>query len=406
MAIDSSGILHVDVDNETFDQILDNVATTLMDYRITTDGGAPARDVGLLCTSPNINRWAKNKPIKHTALGTLTEQQKADAKYGWSIPAMSWPQIIASTSDTARQWAYERPTGDPYVYRLQDFDGYNRNPIGLTMSLKITRSAYGYAPEITVIMGNWGSTDIPFTSVKVEANNVEATEVALSEMMMMLILNDGTNTYIYNTGKSYTSLNGPYRYEPAFNLLSGRTLKVWGCLAKDANIPIGLTQVSGTTYNYVHFIPLSFSASMEGEASAKATAPGLPSGVTFTATYVISGYPSYYGDNLVISSLIVGGNTGMEKKVQIKASIYGKYSNSNISGTGSETTLAEKTMTLRGSTYSASWSDVKVPRNFEVAGIGMELWLRIEIIKFDGMNLSTPVTLKNEKVYTYTNIEL
>lgn len=82
---ESTGLVTIDYENETFDEILDNVASALGDYRVTTDGGVAARDVGLLCTSPNINPASPRRPIAlDGALELETEVTLAGNHYGYS----------------------------------------------------------------------------------------------------------------------------------------------------------------------------------------------------------------------------------------------------------------------------------------------------------------------------------
>lgn len=70
-----TGLVTIDYENETFDEILDNVAMALGDYRITTDPGFTARDVGILCLSPNVNKWAKFKPVEYPKNSPLLETE-------------------------------------------------------------------------------------------------------------------------------------------------------------------------------------------------------------------------------------------------------------------------------------------------------------------------------------------
>lgn len=46
--------------------------------------GESSNDVATLCKSTKINKWSKNKPIKHNCLFKPTEAQKKEANYGIS----------------------------------------------------------------------------------------------------------------------------------------------------------------------------------------------------------------------------------------------------------------------------------------------------------------------------------
>lgn len=150
MAIDSNGILHIDYDNETFDEILDNVATALMDYRVTTDPGQVARDVGILCMSPNVNAGSKYKPFKSSVEYFATDSEKENALtavgMGWKIPCTQTPTTLKN--DTYK-WQYQRPSS---VYRLGDYDRYyhKAQDIFLTQNMgeKLTINAMNPFPGL------------------------------------------------------------------------------------------------------------------------------------------------------------------------------------------------------------------------------------------------------------------
>lgn len=106
---------------------------------IQTGGG----DVGTVCTSNNINKWAKNKPFRNTSPGVMTDTDRANALWGLGSPvvqsaggntmAVQGPKFVAATLDTNGN-AYEilKPRGlagtagnaNSEWFRLLDFDGY------------------------------------------------------------------------------------------------------------------------------------------------------------------------------------------------------------------------------------------------------------------------------------------
>lgn len=115
---------------------LSDIATALRDYRVNTYG---RRDLGMLATSPNINKWAKYKPFivrgdNNHPRGVQTEEDRRDAAYGFYW----WNYILeneAPFADSASacldkaianngEWAYKKPIN---VFRVQDFDQYKHN---------------------------------------------------------------------------------------------------------------------------------------------------------------------------------------------------------------------------------------------------------------------------------------
>lgn len=99
------------------------VAQCLEDYRVNSKG---QRDVGMLCTSPNINPWAKFKPFYSTypafASDTVRENARRGVYYGTmpSIDKCPDNDTIDINSD------YVIDPRIPLGYkRLLDFDGYS-----------------------------------------------------------------------------------------------------------------------------------------------------------------------------------------------------------------------------------------------------------------------------------------
>lgn len=85
-------------------------------------------DVGALCTSDNINMWAKYKPVRHH----FTENRPSDwwkgkmGDCGIDYDIYDNPQALINAMNTGPAYRYLRPTGgadDPY--RLGDFAGYD-----------------------------------------------------------------------------------------------------------------------------------------------------------------------------------------------------------------------------------------------------------------------------------------
>lgn len=109
-----------------------NISTSLVGQTL----GTSSRDVGTLCTHPNINKWSRWKPVRFNSVAGLTEDEFASSQnnFGLLAPAgraaspeteygIKTAVINASTQDV---WTYVRPTGlssDPF--RLGDFRNYN-----------------------------------------------------------------------------------------------------------------------------------------------------------------------------------------------------------------------------------------------------------------------------------------
>lgn len=122
----------------------DKISTSLVGETL----GTSSRDVGTLCTHPNINKWSKNKPISSNKLTGLISADKLGADYGLVPP----PTQINYTPVYSQNWIYNRPTGGVNSpYRLGDFRGYEHlaTPIAeLEGDITINRTMTSIRPLI------------------------------------------------------------------------------------------------------------------------------------------------------------------------------------------------------------------------------------------------------------------
>lgn len=94
-----------------------NISTTA----VANELGVSSRNVGVLCTSSQINMWSKWKPI-NANVTTMSEQTLINNNYGILAPSVS------SNIETAltKSWTYDRPKGGATSpYRLGDFRNYD-----------------------------------------------------------------------------------------------------------------------------------------------------------------------------------------------------------------------------------------------------------------------------------------
>lgn len=113
-------------------------------------------DVAEVCTSSKINKWAKFKPIKHSALGDIEAYRKG-LGYGIVMLTNINPSNIASayasqqTTERLNGWVYDKPTGgSSSPYRLPDFDGYNHNAAVIVTQYAMTNEEVGNAAGYSV----------------------------------------------------------------------------------------------------------------------------------------------------------------------------------------------------------------------------------------------------------------
>ena len=108
-----------------------------------------ANDVGQLCKSDKVNKWAKYKPV----ISDDVTRKSTDLPY---ISGMNYSGIqdtiqnIALAENGEYGWNYEKPTVGPY--RLGDFVKYNHQavcPIKINIPDKIVQMS-GVAPVVSV----------------------------------------------------------------------------------------------------------------------------------------------------------------------------------------------------------------------------------------------------------------
>lgn len=173
--------------------------------------GENSNDLATLCKSDNINKWSKNKPIKHNCLFKPTEAQKKEANYGISnIPyyrllgnmaqdvingSMKNATNISTLDTRIEPWHYQQPIGGyASPYRLGDFDGYFANasaPIGAITETEIESSLSG---KVSVVFNK--NTD----TVSSLTFNDLASEKDFSNQYLGLCLSDGNKSF-YMTQK-------------------------------------------------------------------------------------------------------------------------------------------------------------------------------------------------------------
>lgn len=123
------------------------VSLCLQDYRVDTNGNV---DIGMMCSSPKVNKWSLNKPFRWAKWGysidAAGDTEKAAARkavrQGLTAVEVSkilkssvgYGEFVPSTKDEGlaevSEWAYDRPTGGASSpFRLPDFDGYEHDAV-------------------------------------------------------------------------------------------------------------------------------------------------------------------------------------------------------------------------------------------------------------------------------------
>ena len=120
-----------------------NVANTLgyYEYKPHPVTGVNSRYVSVrrLCTHPNVNKWAKYKPVRFNSVVELTEAQIELTNYGIELPTYSDVQSLVDAiyyrpmpgdPDLSPVWKYLKPLGGANSpFRVADFNQYDDKAI-------------------------------------------------------------------------------------------------------------------------------------------------------------------------------------------------------------------------------------------------------------------------------------
>lgn len=369
------------------------IAVCLGDYRVTARG----RDIGLLCTSPGINKMSKRKPIRYPSYGKLTDAQfegtasdMADnihfgIKINGPVNAEIGPTLVEIHDTT---FEYLRPRGIAYnePFRILDFDGYRHNAManpGASFQLSSREGGilqafyndddflYGSLGGISVQYDNTNTDGVDFTEMY--KDNAETIENALKRSYPCILVTDSKGVS-YFTALDYPSDDGsapaarPLYYNDAYQRASnwsvrfgkprlvtgidGSTAKPWNSAQEGMRATLFLVKSADTNGPYLdiaktmnfaeNWIPIVF--------------PILVSGKPIVLPADVLGAPlalSQYG-----AARIYFEPTGVTYNDPFLTVEYSQV------GTTDETVTVEVTVQVSGGAYSATKSSSVSPGGF------------------------------------------
>ena len=131
---------------------------------VKSELGAATNDVGRLCIHPNINKWSKWKPVRHSSVVPITEAQLKSTNYGLNLgtPTSSISELKTKIESGTANWNYLKPTGGLHSpYRLSDFANYDKTSVSPIRDFFITpRLALDTASGVmgSVLINPYGDT--------------------------------------------------------------------------------------------------------------------------------------------------------------------------------------------------------------------------------------------------------
>lgn len=163
------------------------VSTTVVGQEL----GVATRNVRELCTSSNINKWSKHKPVKFNG-DTQANPNWYKANDGFCGLSVGWSSASDSSLTNlvnaykAGTWNYIPPTGGPtYPYRLGDFRGYNHKAVPFIGTKLKKGSEFKVNLMVTKALTfnayyNFDSTTVQITDFNSAANGLQDAHLGIA----------------------------------------------------------------------------------------------------------------------------------------------------------------------------------------------------------------------------------
>lgn len=249
---------------------------------VKSELGAATNDVGQLCIHPNVNKWSKYKPVRHSSVVPITEAQFKESNYGFNIASNTSNNFTGS-------WSYVKPVGgNSSPFRLTDFGGYDKleqPPIYLTENyLNQEWNVFLDSNPILIATPALRTGGVAYNGVVNNRLNVEDFKISntgtwdFKDLYFSLAAKDGSNFRIATSNNPLSSGNqagistivGSPLYTYLSSLSIGQEVTIYPFLNTRGDNVLGtivpLPQYQPITFKkvrefWVHIDPVSFRAS-------------------------------------------------------------------------------------------------------------------------------------------------
>lgn len=165
-------------------------------YDVMTALGESKEDVGTLCMSSKINKWAKFKPYNIDQPADITDAQRKAVNFGLTFPAVynSKSTLIAGLKGNTT-WNYERPS-ETCMKRITDFDGYDHNAVAPFGTVNAQQALISSGPKIV--------TTLPVSGTdKINIGDFQKTGLELSQWYFSILLFNDTNQWLASAANTF-----------------------------------------------------------------------------------------------------------------------------------------------------------------------------------------------------------
>ena len=284
--------------------------------------GVGSNDLATLCKSPQINMWARNKPVIYPAPFFSNYGAGLDDKFG--IQPFTFTDL--STINTRyvdgnkNGWIYTPPTGGATApYRLGDFNGYKSNSVPPFYNINVAGGCKDISDYLTI------TGDI--------RNALEDNEIAVSEI-------EGVSDKYFGVAVTNTS-----------NVAKGCITSTGTITATGINIQFNISTLSEGNYIVYPFLAAeSISPQSAGNSHTGSyyTIPKCnPIAISIYNAYLVSDFIAIISDGNITASFVISNKTDSDldfSPFTLKLRYRGKEYN--------ESMLAdEQTQTISGSAW-------------------------------------------------------
>lgn len=184
-------------------------------YDVMVALGESKEDIGTLCTSDKINKWAKFKPYRINQPFDITDTQRKAINFGLTFPAVyvAKATLIAGLKGNTK-WGYDRPTEIDWQ-RITDFAGYDHD----------AKPPFATIPDQSVLLssGPTINTQIPISGTgHISLGEFEKPGLELSQWYFSILLYNETKSYIASAAVPFSQGNAwVVSFEGAIGLAKG-----------------------------------------------------------------------------------------------------------------------------------------------------------------------------------------
>lgn len=327
---------------------------------VANELGVGTRNVSELCTSNNINMWAKYKPVRYATSEGITDAQRSSVNYGiGSVPYFTninamwqflrYNDLNPDNNCSAPYFVYDKPRGgSSEPYRLGDFRLYNHTAVQPYSPYSGGSIMIGESNSFTIYMyANTSSQS--HTLLLSDMNFINYSSGAImkdwynSYLCMALLSTTGTHAY-YAVGNAKLTGDPTIGRYPGVNVFAFENENFapgyYDCYLFVANRKDFNTSTQPTGY----FTPLLFT---------KGTIRLKPYAEPYTLTQV-AGMKVTSG-RVLTANCVVTNNTESGVDATIKMQFTDRYDNIKYTDTVTTYISAESSYT-----YSKGWPNLSV----------------------------------------------